>query len=370
MSENTSLETLLALPVAELETRARRVTERFEVRAAQGRDLSKSELDAYSLELAELRVAIEQRARNDERLAAIDGAIDNHRRGVENRSRPTLLVSPENLREHAAALSKGQPWGAVEGVETRSLVTAAAELGSAGAWHPGAPQAPRHLVAFSGIPISPLVGRTAQVPRYVAPDAAVGVGESGDHPEFDDVTPINLTAARYGRWTGVSALADQVDELSAINVMHATGIARDLDRLAVQAVEAAADSLGVSVDVAEQAREAVLLVAAQTYSDPTSLVIIGTPAALAELVGTSPTNGDDVGSYALRFQGARLYATTAAATDLLTVFSPGGFRCFQSPLQSASLIDPSDGSHRFGSWLHATPVAEQIAGSAVMCGAS
>lgn len=40
------------------------------------------------------------------------------------------------------------------------------------------------------------------------------------------------------------------------------------------------------------------------------------------------------------------------------------------PLQSASLIDPQDGSHKFGSWLHSTGVAEQIVGSAVMFGAS
>jgi len=367
MSENTSLETLLVLPVAELESRARRVTERFEARAAQGRDLNKSELDAYSLELAELRVAIEQRARNDERLAAIDGAIDNRRRGLESRSRPTLLVSESNLREHAAALADGRPYGAVE---TRARVTAGGDLGSAGAWHPGAPNEPRHLIAFAGIPVSELTGKTAQVPAYTGPTAAAGADEGVDHGDYDAVAPVNLTALRYGRWSEVSALANVVDDLHGLNRMHAWGIARDLDALAVSAVEDAAASLGVSVDLEESVRQAILTVAANTYSDETQLVVFGTPADLAELTGTQPANADDLGSHAVRFAGAKVYPTLAASPNVLTVFAPSGFRTFQSPLQSASLIDPQDGSHKFGSWLHSTGVAQQIVGSAATVGAS
>ena len=46
------------------------------------------------------------------------------------------------------------------------------------------------------------------------------------------------------------------------------------------------------------------------------------------------------------------------------MFAPGSFRVFQTRLQSASLIDPTDGSNKFGSWLHSTGVAQQIVGSA------
>lgn len=368
MSENTSLETLLTLPVAELESRARRVTERFEARSAQGRDLSKSELDAYSLELAELRVAIEQRARNDERLAAIDGAIDNRRRGLETRSRPTLLVSEEHLQQHAAALADGRPYGAVE---TRARVTAGGDLGSAGAWHPGAPNEPRHLIAFAGIPVSELTGKTAQVPQYVGPTAAAGADEGVDHGEYDTVTPVSLVALRYGRWSEVSALADQVDELTGLSAMHGWAIARDLDAMAVAAIESAAGSLGVGTgNLDEDVRRAVLTVTATVYAAETQLVIVGQPAELAELTGTTPANADDLGSYAVRFAGARLYPTLAASANELTVFAPSAFRVFQAPLQSASLISPEDGSHRFGSWIHSTGIAQQIIGSAVTVGAS
>ena len=49
----------------------------------------------------------------------------------------------------------------------------------------------------------------------------------------------------------------------------------------------------------------------------------------------------------------------------MAVFAANAFRCFQTRLQSASLIDPSSGANKFGSWLHSTGVAEQIVGSAV-----
>ncbi|MGK2852645.1 MAG: hypothetical protein ACSLE3_00840, partial [Microbacteriaceae bacterium] len=251
-----------------------------------------------------------------------------------------------------------------------SRVTVAADLGSAGAWHPGNPGEPRHLISFAGIPVSKLTGRTAQVPRYGPPLAAAGVDETVEHPEYDDVSPLNLTALRYGRWSEVSALADQVDDLTALSKMHGWAIARDLDRLAVTAVEGAAALLGVAVDLDEAMRQAILTVAAATYTAETQLVIIGAPAALAELTGTTPANGADLGSYAASFGGAKLYPSTAASDSGLTVFAPAAFRVFQSPLQSASLIDPADGSHKFGQWLHSTALAEQIPNSAVTVGAS
>lgn len=373
-SQDRDPDYLTRLPAGEVETRIARVVERVESRAnrasSENRDLSTAEAALTSedtAELAALRVAADRHHQIETRGRAIGEAVDNHRRGLETRSRPTLLVSDQHLAEHAAALADGRPFGAVE---TRARVTAGGDLGSAGAWHPGSPNEPRHLIQFAGIPVSELTGRTAQVPAYTGPTAAAGVDESTDHAEYDAVAPVNLTALRYGRWSEVSALANVVDDLHGLNRMHAWGIARDLDRLAVQSVEAAAGSLGVSVDVEEAVRTAILTVAASTYSEETQLVVIGQPADLAELTGTTPANADDLGSYAVRFAGAKLYPTLAASANVVTVFAPGGFRVFQSPLQSASLIDPQDGSHKFGSWLHSTGVAQQIIGSAVTVGAS
>ena len=372
--QRTELDYLINLPASEVQHRIAAAAERVEARAQrctdQNRDFTERETDltrSDTEELTALRQAAACQEQIEARSAAIGEAIDSHRRGLEARSRPTLLVSEQHLREHAAALSAGRPFGAVE---TRARVTAASDLGSAGAWNPGSPNEPRHLITFAGIPVSELTGRTAQVPAYTGPTPAAGVDEETEHGEYDAVAPVNLTALRYGRWSEVSALANVVDDLVGLNRMHAWGIARDLDSLAVAAVEGAAGMLGVSVDIEEAVREAILTVAANTYSEETQLVVIGTPADLSELTGTTPANADDLGSHAVRFAGAKLYPTTAATPDVLTVFAPGGFRVFQAPLQSASLVDPADGSHKWGSWMHSTGVAEQIVGSAVMVGAS
>ena len=52
------------------------------------------------------------------------------------------------------------------------------------------------------------------------------------------------------------------------------------------------------------------------------------------------------------------------------MFAPSGFRVFQSPLQSATAIDPASGEHKFGQWLHSTGVGNQIVGAAVSVGVS
>lgn len=374
-SQDRDPDYLTNLAPREVEHRIGRVVENIEARAnranAENRDLSPAEQRATSddtAELAALRVAVDRHQQIETRSRAIGQAVDGYQRGLEARSRPTLLVSDQHLREHAAALADGRPYGAVEG---RSRVTAAADLGSAGGWATVAPAEPRHLISFAGIPVSELNGRTAQVPQFTGPTAAAGVDETVDHGEYDAVAPVNLSALRYGRWSDVSALADQVDELTGLSAMHGWAIARDLDAMAVAAIESAAGSLGVGTgNLDEDVRRAVLTVTATVYAAETQLVIVGQPADLAELTGTTPANADDLGSYAVRFAGARLYPTLAASANELTVFAPSAFRVFQSALQSASLIDPQDGSHKFGSWLHSTGVAQQIVGSAVTVGAS
>ena len=238
MSQRTDVDALAQLPGDEFEERIRAAAERIELRAnrclAENRDLTERERQLCTADRDELHAlqkaeAIREYAERTRK--AIGEAIDAH---VAQRSapfRPTLLVSQRNLEEHAAALRDGRPFGAVE-VETRARVTAAGDLGSAGAWDPGQPNEPRHLITFAGIPVSELTGRTAQVPAYTGPTGAAGVDESTAHGEYDAINPVSLTGLRYGRWTLVSALANVVDDLRGINQMHAWGIARDLDLLA------------------------------------------------------------------------------------------------------------------------------------------
>jgi len=381
MSRKTDPEYLAALSDSELDHNLASAVDRYETRChrAYHEDRSLTGREEKLMhddkdEMSALNAEIERRSANAEEVERMEREGAERRREIQQaidgivaaRSapfRPTLLVSDRHLEQHAAALREGRPFGAVE-VETRARVTVAGDLGSAGAWDPGQPNEPRHLIPFAGIPVSELTGRTAQVPAYTGPTGAAGVDESTAHGEYDAINPVSLNGLRYGRWTLVSALANVVDDLRGVNMMHAWGIARDLDLLAVDAVETAASTPAVLSDLEGQVREAILAVAAATYSDESQLVIVGTPADLALLTGTTPANATDLGSVPVQFNGAKLYPSTAATADQVSIFAPSAFRVFQTRLQSASLIDPTDGSNKFGIWVHDTGVAQQIVGSA------
>ena len=146
---------LAEFPIAELETRtamaAQRMQERFARCNTESRDLTDRENDlcrADRDELSALKSAIEERSRRDSEYAESSKIISD---AIEMRSSghvfgpPSLLVSQQHLEEHAQALREGRAFGAVE-VETRARLTAAADLGSAGAWDPGQPNEPRHLI--------------------------------------------------------------------------------------------------------------------------------------------------------------------------------------------------------------------------------
>ena len=371
-TNRVAVDLLTELPDSEFEERITAATERIEARSQratlEGRDLSTRERELSSMDRDELRALHDASVIREHRTRmarAVDAAIVEHR-SAETRSAAfgpnTLLVSDEHLEQHAAALRDGRPHGAVE---ARARVTVSGDLGSAASWDPGRPNEPRHLISFAGIRVSELVGRTATVPAYTGPVGGAGKDEATAHTEFDAIDPISLTGLRYGRWTLVSALANVVDDLRGINAMHAWGIARDLDLLAVNAIQTAASTPAVlGDDLDQQVRAAILQVAASTYSDESSLVIVGTPTDLSLLTGTAPANGDDKGSVSVRYAGARLYPTLAATADQVTVFAPSAFIAFQTRLQSATTIDPTDGSNKFGSWVHSTGVAQQIVGAA------
>lgn len=280
---------------------------------------------------------------------------------------PSLLVSGDNLRKHAEAMRQGQSFGAFEEARATIQVNPAASnaLGGAQAWAQTPTLEPMHLIRFAGIPVAALIGVSATMPTYTLPTAAAGVNETTAHGEYDTVVDTPLTAVRHGRWSKVSAAAHAFDPLAGIANMHAIGIARNLDLASVGNIETAAGTpVAFNADIAGNVRQAINTVAATVYADVGDLVLFGTPANIALLQDISPTTGPDVGSVTTRFAGARLYPTLAATAGQVTVFSPRGFLAFMSMLQSASQIDPTDGSNSFGSWLHSTGVGQGLVGSA------
>ncbi len=195
------------------------------------------------------------------------------------------------------------------------------------------------------------------------PAAAALVGEGLAHAEFTGVDPDAVTLARTGAWSDLTSEAFISTSLSEISAAHARVIARDLDLATVTKIEAAADA-GNSVD------EALTTVAAEAAVDVSRLWIVGDPTSIATLAGAAvfaATNASDLGSYATSYGGARLYVTPTATADTLTVFYPAGFRVFATALASAVVVDPTNGSQRFGQW-QIFGIGNSLVGAAVSVG--
>lgn len=279
---------------------------------------------------------------------------------------PSLLVSRDNITKHAEALHEGRVFGVVE--EARALVqvnpAASSALGGPQAWAQVGPREPMHLIRFAGIPVQTLTGVAAVMPTFTLPASTAGVNESTAHGEYDTVVDLPLTALRYGRWTSVSAAASQFDNLNGIANLHSVGIAKDLDKKVIGDIQTAAGApVAYAADIAGNVRELAHRRGERARHTRTPRHRRH-PADIALLGDTTPANGPDVGSVAVRFNGARMYATGEANAGQVTIFAPSAFLVFMSQLQGASTIDPKDGSNSFGSWLHSTGAGQGLTGSA------
>jgi hypothetical protein len=369
------------LPRDQLELRRAEAAERLELRSNRLVDENRGPTDREDqlskADLAEMQaldsalVLAERNAAWQKTLAeGMELANRNRERAVEpaalSRRHPSLLVSDAHLRSHAEAVRTGSTFGATEEVETRAAVTVATDFGSPGSWDDGGIATPTPLRAFAGIPQAKLTGATAQHPSLTLPAGAAGVAEGTVHGEYDTINVGNLSTLRYGRWTQVTSFVDEFDQLRSINAAHAVGIARDLDLADITAIQTAAGSV-VAFDASNldrNVRQAILKVAAAALVPPSEVVLFGTSAAMGVVTGYAPASGDDRGSVATRVFGARVYVSEAAAAGNVYCFSPQGFIVFQTPIRSATTMDPTNGSPKFGQWMHSTPAGVFIVGAA------
>jgi hypothetical protein len=283
--------------------------------------------------------------------------------GLGARGHSPLLVSDEHLRGHVQAIRDGSTFGAVE---ERTLVTVATDTGSPGAWGSGQIKEPVTLRRFADIPVGPLTGATAQMPSLTLPAGSAGVAESTAHGEFNATDVVNLSTLRYGRWSEVTSFVASFTDLQALNGAQAVGIARDLNLVDLTAIQTAAGTVVAfdSPNLDRNIRQAILKVAAAVVGDPEEVVLFGTSAALGVITGYAPASGGDRGSVSTRVYGARVYVTEAALAGNIYMFHPRGFKVFAGGLGSASVLDATNGSYKFGTWLHSTAPGLFIVGSA------
>jgi hypothetical protein len=380
MSKKTDVETLTQLPYEEIDQRiqcaAGRVETRMQRAMNEERDLTQRESDLCfddRAELSALRDALDskrrdaehaerngleqrQREQSDRMTQAISEAIEQQSR--DNRLSP-LAISERNLTDLEVARRQ---YCTLSVIEQRSALDTSA-MGTAVEYAAGGLLAPQTLWRASGIPTTePPAGVKATVPLVTLPSASALVAEGSPHAEFDDVSPDPVTLKRTGAWSDLSSEALVSSALSEISGAHSRIIARDVDLAAITKLESTPGDLDVDT--------ALTTVAAEAATDVSRLWIVGTPSAIAFLAGNAvfqATNASDIGSYATNYGGARLYVSPAASADQLTVFYPGGFRVFATPLASAVVVDPTDGGQRFGQWL-LFGIGQSLAGAAVTVG--
>ena len=191
-----------------------------------------------------------------------------------------------------------------------------------------------------------MTGRTAQVPAYTGPLVAVGVDETVDHPEYDSVAPVNLTALRYGRWSAGVGTRQRGRRPRRIEPHARLGNSAGLGR-AWRWCGGGGGSVagGVRVDIEESSADGD---SDGRRATPTPRRPrwwwSASPTDLAELTGTTPANADDLGSSRCGSPGPKVYPTTAASPRTCSRYLLRAVSgCFRLRCRVRRLIDPAVG---------------------------
>jgi hypothetical protein len=350
---DSQLEHDFSAAVERAETRTNRAT--VECRDFTSRE---AELTAQDREeMTALKAEIERRAAVEARSAEVLSEIGRlTATGVETRSgQSPFLPSAENITRLDNARKRFEN---ITVLETRAAV-ATTDAGTAREYGPNGLQAPRSLWRSAGIPTTAPDGYAAVTPQFTLPSGVALVAEGTNHAEFDGVNPDAVTIGRAGAWTTLTGEALLSSSISEVSQAHARIIARNVDKATLAKLEDSTPDT-FSIDVA------LATVAGECACDVSDLWIVGNAAAVAALAGNAvftPANGPDAGSYATRYGGAALYISPAATAERLTVFFPGAFRAFASPLASSIVVDPKSGSQTAGAWMF-YGLGQALAGSA------
>ncbi|MGH8775073.1 MAG: hypothetical protein ACRDWI_07835 [Jiangellaceae bacterium] len=214
-------------------------------------------------------------------------------------------------------------------------------------WGANVLDGPRLLHVAAGVPRQPITAVLAQFPSLTLPTAAPGVGEGVSLAEYASSTAGSVTLARFGRWTDLSVEALIGADAGALIGMHQLGIALDLDKLLVDAVNTAAGAaVPFNADVVGQIRKSMAtVIAATAAADPARLMIMAHPDNVPLLQDVTPVGGLTIAEPFQKFSGATVYASTAVPTGfMLTANLQVGVRFFEArgALSQTDLAPKSD----------------------------
>jgi hypothetical protein len=310
------------------------------------RNLSSGEQSRYD-ELDETRESLTAAIRKIEDQEAEDRAIVSafEKLGVGTRSSDNpLRYTREALDALQGALDSRTAGRFVAGEVEQRAALATGTLGGARAWGSNVLAGPRLLHVAAGVPQQGVDAIYAQHPKFTLPTASASVGENTSLAEFDDSTAGSVTLGRYGRWTDLSRESLIGADAGAISAMHQIGIAKDLDKALIDAVETAAGSaVAFSADVPGAIRKAMAgVIDATAAEDAADLVVLVHPDNVALLQDVSPIGGITTGEGFQKFSGALVYASSAVNTGFMTVANlKAGCRYFSARgLTSETDLDP------------------------------
>lgn len=318
------LETVLALPARELDQRLHRVTTFIETRSREGRDLTQSEVDDLSLELATLRVAADQRARNDERLAAIGGAI-------ASTPRPESRAAMAGFTE---ALASGIPHRAT--LECRSVTTTLA--GARGAVAAGGIGQPQWLWDAAGIPFFDADSLTVKGPKWAALVAQSSTAETSAKPNMTDPT---LSTATLAAFAVVEEVTDQVIKFGvgpqAVSSRLASEVVFSVNAAFADALETAAGTpLTYATSASHMADLAIARVWAKTGAKPSALLVNSADyPLLSAKAAVGP--GDGISVPVVAFNGTPLVVNDAITAGIAVAVVGAGFSSHGTAVEFASL---------------------------------
>jgi hypothetical protein len=334
---------------------ARHLADRCEKKGKPWTSADQAEFDRYGDEIDELT----DRIRELEGLDAQERDHAGQRRPFENVVRGRH-GDPDPNDVHPLSFTAASLDAIQELVDTRTAgmykarleERAALATGTYGAprgWGANVLLGPRLLHRAAGVPQQLDLGAvSAQFPQLTLPGALAGTAENVALAEYASSTAGTVTLSRYGRWTDISTEAELSTSVSALLAIHQVGIAKDLDKLLIDAVEAAAGAaVAFTTDVPAAIRKSIATVIDNTAaSGPEDLVILTNPADTNLLQSVTPTGGITIAERFQNFSGALVYPSSATDAGFMTVANlRAGARYFEARgLTVQTFTDPKTGT--------------------------
>lgn len=290
-------------------------------------DEAMAEVDELDLRIASIEDA-DERAKELEHMFTKPGANEP----AERTQRHPLAFTAAALDSAQDALDLRESGRFPADLEERAAL-ATTTFGAPRAWGSNVLDGPRLLHVVAGVPTQPTDAVLAQVPNLTLPTAQGSVGENVSLAEYAASTAGSVSLARFGRWTDLSAESNIGTDVGSLTAMHRIGVAKDLDKVLIDATETAAGAaVAFTADVPAAIRKAMAQVIDNTAAaDAEQLVILTHPDNAALLQDVTPIGGQTMAESFQRFSGAIVYASSAVNTGFMTVANlRAGSRYFEA----------------------------------------